>query len=75
MCKNKFMKNTFGLTLKDKYGNRIVLWQAKSGQIFIGFNEGIPLSFVNIVEGKLETFLRDIEDFNELKFKKYYHLK
>lgn len=69
------MKNTFGLTLKDKYGNRIVLWQAKSGQIFIGFNEGIPLSFVNIVEGKLETFLRDIEDFNELKFKKYYHLK
>ena len=31
------MKNTFGLLLKDKYGNRITLWQAKSGQIFIGF--------------------------------------
>jgi len=50
------MKNTFGLALKDKYGNEITLWQAKSGQIFIGFGEGIPLSFVNIIDGKLETF-------------------
>ena len=69
------MKNTFGLLLKDKYGNKITLWQAKSGQIFIGFNEGIPLSFVNIIEGKLETCLRDIEDFDELKYKEFYHLK
>lgn len=68
-------KNTFGLTLKDKYLNQITLWQAKSGQIFIGFNNGIPLSFVNIIEGKLETYLRDIEDFDELKYKEYYHLK
>lgn len=69
------MKNTFGLSLKDKYGNKITLWQAKSGQIFIGFNEGIPLSFVNIIEGKLEVWLRDIEDFDEVKYKEFYHLK
>lgn len=68
------MKNTFGLTLKDKYGNKIVLWQAKSGQIFIGFNNGIPLNLVNIVDGKFEIHLRDIEDFDELKYKEYYHL-
>jgi len=69
------MKNTFELELKDKYGHKIALYQARSGQIFISFADGIPLSFVNIVEGKLETCLRDIEDFNELKYKDFYHLK
>lgn len=64
----------FGLLLKDKYGNQIALWQAKSGQIFIGFNEGIPLNYVSIVNGKIETYLRDIEDFDEMKYKEFYHL-
>ena len=71
----KKYKLSNGLLLKDKCGNKITLWQEKSGQISIGFNEGIPLSSVNIVEGELETYLRDIEDFDELKYKEFYHLK
>ena len=67
-------KNTFGLYLKDKYGNKITLWQAKSGQIFIGFNEGIPLNHNSIINGRLKTYLRDIKDFDELKYKEFYRL-
>ena len=71
----KNIKNTFGLLLSDRHGNRITIWQARSGQIFIGFSEGIPLTYENIVNAGIDTSIRDIEDFDELKYKKFYHLK
>jgi len=61
--------------LKDKYNNQLELYQARSGQIYIAFGAGIPLNFSNVVEGNLESHLRDIENFNELDYKNFYHLK
>ena len=63
------------MKIKDKYGNQLELYQARSGQVYIAFGEkGIPLNFINIINGGLETHLRDIEDFNELKYKEFYHI-